>query len=115
MTVHDQNKAIAEYLGYEVLIKEGFVRANYEKNMYRIRGETDWMVMPDYTSDLNAMHEAEKSLPAKKIVWYMQKLTQVRYRQGDSGTIACMIDRTCFATASQRAEAFLKTIDKWID
>jgi hypothetical protein len=59
---------------------------------------------PNYLNDLNAMHEAEKTLT---------------YAQG--GEMTLWIQRmTCagygpqlFATASQRAEAFLRTIGKW--
>jgi len=61
-------------------------------------------LIPDYLNDLNAMHEAEKTLT---------------YAQG--GEMTLWIQRmTCagygpqlFATASQRAEAFLRTIGKW--
>jgi len=83
-------------------------------------GEPDRVIsepapLPDYLNDLNAMHEAEKILNEKQAVWYLQKLTQVRFKAGVSGMIGCMIDKTVFATASQRAEAFLRTIGKWED
>jgi hypothetical protein len=63
-------------------------------------------VCPDYLNDLNAMHEAEKTLT---------------YAQG--GEMTLWIQRmTCagygpqlFATASQRAEAFIRTVGKWED
>lgn len=69
--------------------------------------------LSNYCGDLNAMHEAEKVLTEKQQVWYLQKLTQVRYRAGVGGMIGCMIDKTTFATAAQRAEAFLRTLGKW--
>lgn len=69
--------------------------------------------VPDYLDDLNAMHEAEKLLTEKQQVWYLQKLTQVRLTAGVCGMIACMTDKTTFATAAQRAEALLRTIGKW--
>lgn len=62
-------------------------------------------MIPNYHSDLNAIHEAEKNLTEKQQVWYLQRLTQVRYRAGVSGMIACMVDKTTFATAPQRCEA----------
>ena len=71
------------------------------------------VVFPSYLTSLDAMHEAEKVLDEKQIVWYLQKLSQVRLKQGEGGMIACMIDRLAFATAPQRAEAFLRTIGKW--
>jgi hypothetical protein len=69
--------------------------------------------IPNFLNDLNAMHEAEKLLSEKQQVWYLQKLTQARLREGVGGMIACMIDKTTFATALQRAEALLRTIGKW--
>jgi hypothetical protein len=69
--------------------------------------------LPNYAADLNAMHEAEKTLNEKQQVWYLQKLTQVRYKDGVSGMLGCMIDKTTFATSRQRAEAFLRTIGEW--
>jgi len=65
-------------------------------------GQTD---VPDYIHDLNAMHEAEKVLPAGQWDRYAQWL-----RELTSSNRRFLIAR---ATASQRAEAFLRTIDKW--
>jgi hypothetical protein len=61
--------------------------------------------LPDYLHDLNAMHEVEKILnPAQKR----------DYR--DALCIICgQRYPACFATAAQRAEAFLRTIGKWED
>lgn len=57
---------------------------------------------PDYLNDLNAMHEAEKVLALKDrrnhALWLADKC-------GDLGCI--------YATAAQRAEAFLRTLGKW--
>lgn len=64
---------------------------------------------PDYTSDLNAMHEAEKVLTDKQFMEY-------------NGHLGCSSEygdwwnkNLSHATAAQRAEAFLKTIGKWED
>jgi hypothetical protein len=56
---------------------------------------------PDYINDLNAMHEAEKRLTAVQHAQYIQALEEL-----------CEFD-ICFATAAQRAEAFLRTIGRW--
>jgi len=68
--------------------------------------------VPDYLNDLNAMHEVEKvlSLDDKlNFVMYLGGLCQnTDPRVGSWPNVA-------FATASQRAEAFLKTINKWED
>lgn len=57
--------------------------------------------IPDYLNDLNAMHEAENSLTTAQ----MTTMSQYLYRR--LGML------WGFATASQRAEAFLRTIGKW--
>ena len=59
---------------------------------------------PDYCNDLNAMHEAEKVLVGKnnwELCEYVHKL-----HTATNSWIA-------FATARQRAEAFLRTLGKW--
>lgn len=61
--------------------------------------------LPDYCSDLNAMHEAEKVLSDSQSSAYVYQLTHDD-RESEGGT---------FATAAQRAEAFLRTIGKWTD
>lgn len=61
--------------------------------------------LPDYLNDLNAMHEAEKTLTSLvDQLTYLNKLSPIQSRW----TLAT-------ANASQRAEAFLKTIGKWED
>jgi len=69
--------------------------------------------IPDYCNDLNAMHEAEKAFEndyqreeyaARIINGDMWKSEQ--FSEGDAET-------TLFATAAQRAEAFLKTLNLW--
>jgi hypothetical protein len=77
-------------------------------------GTSPYEPVPNYHGDLNACAEMEKSLSGEKQqVWYLQKLTQVRYRDGVAGMIGCMIDKTTFATAPQRCEAFLRVVGKW--
>lgn len=62
--------------------------------------------IPSYTTDLNAMHEAEKVLDAvtqRGDYWdYLFSLTGGEFEM-------------CHATAAQRAEAFLRTLGKWED
>ena len=55
----------------------------------------DWdLPLPDYCNDLNAMHEAEMELPDELFVRYANRIPPC-------------------ATAAQRAEAFLKTLNLW--
>jgi hypothetical protein len=58
---------------------------------------------PDYLNDLNAIHEAEKVL---------NNVQRERYR---TELVYSQAGRDVFATAAQRAEAFLRTIGKWED
>lgn len=62
--------------------------------------------IPDYLNDLNAMHEAEKVLTDEQGVLYGSILAHIRTRFTDSKWM-------WHADASQRAEAFLRTIGKW--
>ena len=71
--------------------------------------------VPNYCNDLNAMHEAEKTLNEKEAMFYLHRLFQKRLKDGSTGTIACIMDNSVFATAPQRAEAFLSTLGKWKD
>jgi hypothetical protein len=64
-------------------------------------------IIPDYLNDLNAMHEAEKSLDQMQARVYSDFLGQ---SEQDGTWAGCH----CFhQTAAQRAEAFLKTIGGW--
>ena len=60
--------------------------------------------IPDYLNDLNAMHEAEKTLTDKAHEEFRLNLYDLI--RDDSRLIVS-------STASQRAEAFLRTIGKW--
>lgn len=62
---------------------------------------------PHYPSDLNAMHEAEKAIPETHEHDYIAWLSSVVAREPGFKPI-------CMATAEQRAEAFLKTVDRWV-
>ena len=64
-------------------------------------------ILPDYLNDLNAMHEAEKYLdnPANTELYNHYEKLLCDLTQG----------HPAFAKASQRAEAFLKTINLWQD
>jgi len=69
----------------------------------------EYSVIPDYLNDLNAMHEAEKRLrtPRGDESNRMAEDRMVEYAE----RLNYCID----ATAPQRAEAFLRTLNLWID
>ena len=65
-----------------------------------------------YCNDLNAMHEAEKTLDDDQWLEYMLNLQDVFQRDPYRGKwIVCQDNM--HSTAAQRAKAFLKTIGKW--
>jgi hypothetical protein len=62
---------------------------------------------PNFATDLNAMHDAEKVLNGLDKWRYALRLTEVTQSQSsDDMSFFC-------ATARQRAEAFLRTLGKW--
>ena len=68
--------------------------------------------VPDYPFDLNAMHDAEKVLTVAQRITYANQIGVVL----SGGSVGRAIPNWWFiheATASQRAEAFLRTIGKW--
>lgn len=79
------------------------------------RNESRWIEVPYYLSDLNAMHEAEKTLKDwNKYVCMIAKVIVGDTRPKASGNdyhVATSV--IIHATAAQRAEAFLRTIGKW--
>ncbi len=58
--------------------------------------------IPDYCNDLNAMHQAEKTLRGGEWDTYVDLLADTWMQ-------------VARATARQRAEAFLRTLGKWED
>ena len=74
---------------------------------------------PDYLNDLNAMHEAEKMLTEVQRMLYGEQLhRQMKWRfELDDDTQVCGLDiwDVVTITASQRAEAFLRTLNLWTE
>lgn len=96
------NEAIAMYFGYRK--KTGYIDANGETKGEWVGpdGYTYDEIPDDYCGDLNAMHDAEKTLTDEQFSKYGWILLA-------DGNIECRA--FLGATARQRAEAFLKTID----
>jgi len=99
MTNEQINIAIAEACGWK-----------YEKNETHAPDGSFWWSkepeIPDYCNDLNAMHEAEKVFDTALYCRYINELCDLTIKGNNS---------MYMATARQRAEAFLKTINKWED
>ena len=68
--------------------------------------------IPDYLNDLNAMHEAEKTLDFRDRRKFAEKLSAItETERGDHWDDALAL---CHATAKQRAEAFLRAKGLWV-
>lgn len=65
--------------------------------------------LPNYVGDLNAMHEAEKSLESYQLAW--MAMTIVGVNEYNEMSAVRMAD-VFHATARQRAEAFVETMRK---
>jgi hypothetical protein len=71
--------------------------------------------LPAYLTDLNAMHEAEKTLDPDQLSEYCQHLF-VQGQHYTANSIGMYEAWTIgHATATQRAEAFLRTLNLWTD
>ena len=99
MTKEQINIAIAEACGWKYVNNE----------THAPDGSFWWskeLEIPDYCNDLNAMHEAEKILNDESHADYACELVKTIRRNGEWF-------ESVSATAAQRAEAFLRTINKW--
>jgi hypothetical protein len=104
MNPNEQNKAIAEYCGWTYTNGMGPVGSlHHPTNCTCFDG--DGCRIPNYHLDLNEMHEAEL---------FMLSVDPILYKQVYLKTyMDCYFNGGVSAEASERAEAFLKTIGKW--
>jgi|688.fasta_scaffold19560_12 hypothetical protein len=114
MTDEQINIAIAEHCGFtDIMWPTGFHQKMSDEKSKQAGGRWRFQI-PDCCNDLNAMHEAEKTMVNEPSYWV--KLTEVvlgfEYLDFDpSNEYSCL--EVASASARQRAEAFLKTIGKW--
>lgn len=66
---------------------------------------------PDYLNDLNAMHEAEKVLTKTQQIQFALRLAEIVGASIPGYELGAF--KMMHATATQRAEAFLRTLGKW--
>jgi len=143
VTPEAQRIAIAEACGWK-LVEKKFPRTHGTATGYRYEKEDGAALsggglfgwgwagsqqvasshLPDYLNDLNAMHEAEKTLDSKPVderSMYYDFLLLVTpgwppwLPSGEPPDSFEMDWKIVRATAAQRAEAFLRTIGKWVD
>lgn len=114
MTDTEINRAIAEACGW-VLVKDDPDFQEYWEHPNdgrKIGVAANPYPFPDYVNDLNAMYGAEDSLLGLNKAEFAVQLCRVVGRDWPSG-IGVGSFAHIHATAAQRAEAFLRTIDKW--
>ncbi len=105
MTTEEINIAIAEACGWTKI--EDPTHYLWKRANTEWRGGFEYATeLPDYCNDLNAMYEAEKTL-IYKYREYEDRLWFIVQRDGKE------LAFTSHATAPQRAEAFLRTLNLW--
>ena len=109
MSPEAQRIAIAEACGWKLIIDNPDYEPYWESHDGRMIGVNSANPLPNYLNDLNAIHEAVKRLPQNLKPRYFAYLCTVA-----SGAISLHgYSEATEATAAQRCEAFLKTIEKW--
>ena len=107
MTPEQQRIAIAEACGWTEI--EPCTCCDGVSRAYEPTPGAHKKHLPNYLNDLNAMHEAED--------WIPHHLSHIDYWQKGYGRFQTLLAELTItpysATASQRAEAFLRTIGKW--
>ncbi len=126
MTPESQRVAIATYCGWRFIPMRGGLHGYFYLNIKKsdipiaekggLRGATGVYDLPDYVNDLNAMSAAWESLPTveMRVSFHNWLLIIVRRRCKSSTDIDtwCVMEN---AHAPERAEAFIRTIGKWLD
>lgn len=107
-----QQQAIAESCGWTDIQDPHFMSALMKTPVGRVPGGDSlggFTSIPDYLGSLEAINSAVASLPYDRQPVYIHKLTftVMMKEEGVSD-----FERH-LATAPQRAEAYLRTIDKW--
>ena len=95
--------AIAEHFGWHGIREHTFEPHHLIGMQGPLR---EFMPIPDYLNDLNAMAEAERVLTPEQRKQYAELLLPMMGEPEWSYN-------DVFATATQRAEAFLRTLSKW--
>jgi hypothetical protein len=107
MTDEQINIAIAEWLGYKfVSLCNATTPAEFLEGT--LNGESQ--KVPNYVNDLNAMHSAEDTLTPDQLTEYCNRLSAPVSAVGIPHK-----SKAIRATARQRAEAFLRTLNLWKD
>ena len=109
MTNQEINIAIAKACGWSYRNADDGSGEYWHNPQGKIKPDD---LIPSYTIDLNAMHGAEKTLTDDKEGVYEAHIYLVCDVEPDTIFASDMRKVIC-ATALQRAEAFLRTLNKW--
>jgi hypothetical protein len=114
MTPEQQRIAIAEACGWRIKRRDitGFNVWEPDAKLPAQLCNNLENKIPNYLYDLNAMHEAEKMLDDEQDLDYSESLELVIGARWSANN-SCDMQRFRSATAAQRAEAFLKTLNLW--
>lgn len=116
MTSTQQRIAIAEACGWKDCDINSYQRPPLllgDEPMRREGKIISYLVdqrIPDYLNDLNAMHEAEKMLTETPVGWSVKWFDYLTHLGRFRGTAM-----VAHATAAERSEAFLKTLNLWTE
>lgn len=115
MTPEAQRIAIAKVCGWEWMAGEELDISADQYGWGKIPiSSKDWRAgigfqqLPNYCEDLNAVHEAEKVLNKTLRLFY-----QSRLMKSQKADLVAGFWFLIHATAAQRAEAFLRTLNLW--
>lgn len=115
MNPEEQIIAIAKACGWKKSLGDWKAPAGTTVKIVREASDGDaYTYPPDYLNDLNAMHEAEKTLDANEQCFYQAYLYKV-VGVHPSSIFAEDIHKLFCATATQRAEAFLRVMGLYRD
>ena len=113
MNPENQRIAIAEACGLTNVAPMIVKNVKHEGDDITVGIWSDDGWVPQYLNDLNAMHEAEKVLTQDQMIDYSRHVGKSVTSHLPASRAAWMDFQLINVTASQRAEAFLRTIGKW--
>ena len=113
MKPEQQRIAIAEACGLTNVAPMIVKNVKHEGDDITVGIWSDDGWVPQYLNDLNAMHEAEKVLTQDQMIDYSRHVGKSVTSHLPASRAAWMDFQLINVTASQRAEAFLRTIGKW--
>jgi hypothetical protein len=117
MNAELQRKAIATACGWKPCKHMRIGEVDYHAYVLEPSGYAHGPhCLPDYLNDLNAMHEAEKALTRSQYWMYGDfTIREVVMRDNNALLDDQEVRSFACATAAQRAEAFLRTLNLWTE